>query len=223
LERILNDNDKIRKAEDIYYRRNNRNINIETKAETKNKTYLGSKILLQFIILVNITIVIFAIQNKNYIFTSEFLENLERYNMNISSKINGILKPFQSSNSIENENEQIYNDENSEINKNDDIVDNEIIVNEDIEQNDNGISSSFSQMDLDIENLKESYEFIKPVDGVKSSAFGSRGSKYQNIAGFHTGVDLAAEKGTKIKSAFTGTVTLVSSKGDYRETYENKL
>ena len=70
-------------------------------------------------------------------------------------------------------------------------------------------------MDIDIENLKKSYIFLKPVEGVVSSNFGARESKYQNVNGYHTGVDIAAETGTKIKSSFNGIVSLVSNQGDY--------
>lgn len=100
MERILNENEKIRKAEEIYYRRNNRNVSILKNEEQKTKTYFGSKILLQFIILINIAIIIFAIQNKDYIFTNEFLNNLGKYNININQKVHNVLNSFQS---IDNE------------------------------------------------------------------------------------------------------------------------
>ena len=85
----------------------------------------------------------------------------------------------------------------------------------------NAESSSFSEMELDIQNLKKIYRFVKPLDAIVSSEFGARESEYQNVTGYHTGIDLAAEKGTSIKAAMQGIVELVSSDGDYRKTCEN--
>lgn len=48
-----------------------------------------------------------------------------------------------------------------------------------------------------------------------SSSFGARESKYQNVTGYHTGIDIAADKGTEIKASMQGIVELVSSEGDY--------
>lgn len=76
-------------------------------------------------------------------------------------------------------------------------------------------ASSISQMDLDIAEIKKSCSFEKPIEGTVTSGFGSRESVYQNVTGYHTGIDIGAEKGTSIKAANSGTVVLVSSKGDY--------
>ena len=83
-------------------------------------------------------------------------------------------------------------------------------------------SSSISEMDIDAKNLKNIYKFVKPLDLIIiSSVFGARESEYQNVTGYHTGIDLAAEKGTSIKAAMQGIVELVSNKGDYRKTYKD--
>ena len=73
MERILSDNDKIRKAEEIYYRRNHRNISIRENIPEKTKTYLGSKILLEMLVLVILAVIVFAVKNKDYIFTQIYL------------------------------------------------------------------------------------------------------------------------------------------------------
>lgn len=67
----------------------------------------------------------------------------------------------------------------------------------------------------DVPSLKNLFHFIKPIEGIVSSGFGSRESQYQNVTGAHTGIDLAADFGTHIKAAMTGTVTQVSTEGDY--------
>ena len=70
-------------------------------------------------------------------------------------------------------------------------------------------------MELDIQNLKAAYTFIKPIEGTISSGFGARESEYQNVTGYHTGIDIAKEKGSVIKASIGGIVDLVSSEGDY--------
>ena len=77
------------------------------------------------------------------------------------------------------------------------------------------LSSTLDEMEEDIKNLKAAYSFINPLKGEVSSSFGARESKYQNVTGYHTGIDIAAEKGTPINASMEGIVELVSSKGDY--------
>ena len=71
------------------------------------------------------------------------------------------------------------------------------------------------------QKIKNSYSFIKPIEGTVTSFFGDRESKYQNVTGNHKGIDVGAVTGTIIKSAIEGTVCLVSDKGDYRKSYKN--
>lgn len=213
MERILNDDEKIRRAEEIYYRRNNQNINIGNKANTKNNKNLKDKILLHLLVMINIVIVVFGVQNKDFIFTQEFLGILEEYNTNISEKIVNLFSEAlngEINEELNNENE-IENEENSEDyiqEQNNDTQEAEASITEEL-------SSSINEMELDIQNLKAAYSFIKPIEGVFTSGFGARESEYQNVTGYHTGVDLAAQTGTIIKASMEGIVTLVSSDGDY--------
>lgn len=209
MERILNDDEKIRRAEEIYYRRNNKNINISNKKNTKNlkeKGNLKTKFFLNLLIMFNIAVIIFFVQNKNYIFTKEFLNEVNQYNINLGVKVteflSKILKTDTENNIIDEKKENTLDTENLNQSMNN-IVSNENIV------------SSLSEMDLDVENLKNAYSFIKPIDGIVSSKFGSRESEYQKVTGYHTGVDIAKEEGYIIKASMQGIVDLVSSEGDY--------
>ena len=76
-------------------------------------------------------------------------------------------------------------------------------------------TSSMSEMELDIQNLRAAYTFINPLNGIVSSEFGARESKYQNVNGYHTGIDIAAENGTPIVASMQGIVEEVSNEGDY--------
>jgi len=207
LERILNEDEKIRKAEEIYFRRNNQNISIRDKSNFEVKKSLKDKILLQLLIMLNIAVIVFCIQNKDFVFTKQFLGVLNEYNVNITSKVNEFL-------GIElNENNTEMDEPNEERQNQEGLVQNLEPVTEDIQNSD--ISSSISQMNLDVENLKAAYSFIKPIEGTVTSTFGSRTSENQNVTGYHTGTDLAIEQGTHIKASMGGIVTLVSSEGDY--------
>ena len=212
MERILNDNEKIRKAEEIYFRRNNQNIHIGNEKNSSNMVNLKNKILLQLLIMFNIAVIVFAVQNKDYIFTQEFLGQIEQYNINITSKISEFLK-----NTIREEKEE--NKVNAANNKN---VPNNATEENQIKENDivpqTEVSSLLDEMEIDVQNLKAAYSFINPIsngEGKVSSLFGSRESEYQNVTGYHTGIDIAKEEGSVIKASIGGIVDLVSSEGDY--------
>ena len=73
----------------------------------------------------------------------------------------------------------------------------------------------------DIQNVKNTTSFIKPVEGVVSSGYGQRDTATGSVPKNHTGTDIAANLGTKIVSATEGEVVLVSEEGDYRKTLKN--
>lgn len=229
MERILSEDEKLRRAEEIYFRRNNRTSNFVQEKYSKQKQYFGSKILFNLILLCNIAIIVFCIQNKDFIFTKEFLQKCSQYNINLTDTFNGIMKNIlQDNNVIEN---SFLNQTDENESEQENIVDsstqqqvNIIEKNEQEITQENNAMSSLSEMDKDVENLKIAYQFEKPLDNaIVSSGFGARESEYQNVKGYHTGIDLAAEKGTLIKSAMEGIVTLVSDEGDYRKTCKDKM
>lgn len=212
MERILNDDEKIRKAEEIYFRRNNKNISYFNKEE-KTKKYTKDKILLQLLFMFNIAVIVFCIQNKDFIFRSEFLDTVSQYNINFGDKIINLTKEIVG-NSPENSDIQTNNEENIQ-SENPEVSS---VQDTNIENNNINIvdseSSSISEMELDINNLK-AYSFIKPLNGTITSRFGTRESEHKNVTGYHTGIDIAAEKNTVIKASMGGIVTLVSDQGDY--------
>lgn len=165
----------------------------------------------------NIAIIVFAVQNKEHIFTKEFLGVLEEYNVNISTNITGFFKEIISDNNIAEDKSEENIDQNIVKNEIYNEVNGEIVNNTEVnEPAQEQLSSSINEMEIDIGNLNAAYSFIKPLDvGVVSSTFGSRESKYQNVTGYHTGIDLAADSGTIIKASMEGIVELVSKEGDY--------
>ena len=200
MERILNDDERIRRAEEIYFRRNNKvpAKHLANKGKSKNSIWFN------LLIMFNLAVIVFAVQNKDYIFTSELLEKVNTYNGTIGMKIKEFLKD-----------EEIESKEIKSAENNEEIIeqtDTNVQQTEELQQE----SSSISEMEMDINNLKSSYSFARPLNSYSvSSLFGSRESEYQNVTGYHTGVDLASEMGNTINASMEGIVELVSKEGDY--------
>ena len=209
MERILNDSEKIRRAEEIYYRRNHRNVSISRAQEktSKQKTYLGSKILLEMLILLLSATVVFAVKNKDYIFTEEFLGSCAQYNVNLTEKLDGVMAFFVDDT---DSNEVFINNTENTVSTN--AEDSTQVVETPAEQTQTQTSQNII---TDSESLKNNYSFIKPIEGIVTSGFGARESVNPNVTSNHTGIDIATTSGTHIKSAISGIVVQVSSEGDY--------
>ncbi len=205
MERIFDENEKMRKAEEIYYRRNNKNISLTGRKENNVKGNLKTKILFNLLVLFNISVIVFAVQNKDFIFTKDFLGIIENYNNELGLKITSYLEKIWKEDAESNAQEKVENV----------VEDSKPVQEPKKEDSISQASSSMNEMELDIQNLKATYSFSRPIEGIVSSGFGARESEYQNVTGYHTGVDIAKEKGSIIKAAMGGIVELVSSTGDY--------
>lgn len=209
MERAISEMEKIRRAEEIYSKRKNLQDGKEIDAYSNKKKGMY-KILFQVLILLNISIIIVAIQNKDYIFTENFLNQINSYNINIKDKFESWLTYKKNENSLENDAPKAEVTENKEENNSQDTnpeVQGALVEND--------APKELSQMELDVKTIKEKYSIISPVNGTKTSGFGERESSNSKVTSNHTGVDIANVKGTVIKSAISGTVTQVSSEGDY--------
>ena len=76
-------------------------------------------------------------------------------------------------------------------------------------------------MEIDAEYVKEKYSFKLPLKGVITSRYGSREAT-EIVSANHKGIDIGANTGTAIYAAMEGTVSLVSSEGDYGKHVEIK-
>lgn len=224
MERALLEMEKIKKAEEIYAKR--KNLGDEEELLKKPKSLY--KILFQGLVLINIAIVIVAVQNRDYIFTKNFIEQVNSYNVNLKQKIeemfsvnektseNGKKEEQKSENTNPQNTEQNVDNssENNEVQNVGNIESNASLVeNNDIVEN---ISNKeLSQMEKDVISIKEKYSLILPLSGTKTSGFGDRESTNSKVTPHHTGVDIAATKGTVINSSLAGTVTQVSNEGNY--------
>ena len=72
-----------------------------------------------------------------------------------------------------------------------------------------------TEEEKEIADIKATTSFIKPIEGKISSSFGMRNPTTSTVPKNHTGVDIAANMGTKIKSSTPGEVVLASEEGDF--------
>ena len=203
MERAISEMERIKRAEKISSKRNSSN-----KEDVIGKKRNVYKILFEILLLLNIGIVFVAIQNQEYIFSSEFIEQMNNYNINIKEAIEGIIG--SDTEGIEENSDDTATEETQteEETQEESGIGGAIVENEDVSQ-------ELSQMEQDAEIIKSNYSLILPLSGTKTSSFGTRESSNSIVTTNHTGVDIAATQGTVIVSAMSGTVTLVSSEGDY--------
>lgn len=230
--------DKIRRAEEIYYRRRQTNMprieEIRTAPQKKKDIKLFRKLTIQIIICLTIYAIFYLIINNNYIFSEDFSNKMKEIlaqDINFSEIYSFITNKVEGlTNLIDDQEESNQNEEqkDEDIQNNDENIGGaeEILTNK--EQNvDNNIdenteipvnteeTSQLTQMEQDVNYVKSTVSFIKPVVGTISSRFGLRNPTTPTVPTNHTGTDIAAITGTKIISATDGTVILDSEQGDY--------
>lgn len=225
MERTLSPEERIKRAEEIYYRRrvNNRGIRVPTSTvnvgNNKPEYNLFKKMVLQILICFVIYAIFYLIQNTNYIFsenvlkkTKEFLTTDINFNNIYNSVVNYINNNKDYWNGLWNNNETKNNEQTS---ANNEAVNNEENVGMGGEKdNSNSKDIEKSQMEIDGEYIKSKYEPIIPVSGTVTSRYGTR-EPTEIISANHKGIDIGANTGTPIYASIEGTVTLVSDEGDY--------
>lgn len=237
MERVLSQEERLKRAEEIYYRRKNQmltpktaTVNIGTK---RNYKFL-KKIIVQIIICMCLYGVIYNLQKNTDTFSTDsinYLKSAIAYDIDINKTFEGI-KQYLSTFSLENEdNEGVENNiiENviaEEVENNSNLIEATLAVSEQVEENIETESyeeaSSVSQMEQDAEYIKSNFSFIKPLTtGTVTSRFGLRNPTTATVPKYHTGIDIGVPEGTVIVAAMEGTVELVSSVGDYRKSYKN--
>ena len=235
MEKVMSVEDKIRRAEEIYYKRRNQDIplreSIKKTVKEKKNIKLLKKMIKQIIICILVYSVFYFIINNNYIFSEDFTKKVREI---LSQDINF---SYIYSNFLNTRKQEERNDENVEqqkeektkeqIQNNDENIGGAEELPTEIEENvENEVSSRsedtqieqipvLSQMEQDANYIKSTINFIKPVNGSISSMFGLRNPTTETVPKNHTGTDIAAMLGTKIVSSTDGTVIFTSSKGDY--------
>ncbi len=230
-ERTLSVDEKIRRAEEIYNRRMNNNPRMQaaTVSVSDKRDYkLLKKMLLQILVCFLIYFIYYLVQNSTYIFSQEFLKRTKEilsYNIDVEEVYKQI-KIYFMENVPNISDESIENFEENESTQTNEIQTNNVIeealpeavntVEETLSITEELVEevSSISQMQIDAEQIKGTTTFQIPLNGTITSRFGTRDSN-EIVSGYHQGLDIAANVGTKIVAAMEGDVSFISTEGGY--------
>ena len=231
MERTISVEERIRRAEEIYERRkqgNNRPIATVNVNKEKKDLKLLRRMIIQILVCMLIYILIYIIHSNNYVFSEDFTNKMNEilfYDTNFTEIYESIKKQIQNWNTSEKTKEKEQNQENNQgQNHIQDNINQEAIggaVEKNVETTESKDELNLektiqlSQQEQDIINIKNTATFIKPVEGIISSKYGKRDTATGRVPKNHTGTDIAANLGTKIKSATDGEVVLASEEGDY--------
>jgi len=238
MERTMTVEEKIRRAEEIYERRKQGNArNVATvSVNNKKDIRLLRKMLIQIVVCICIYLIIYAIQNNDYIFSKDIMDKAKEilsYDTNfgqiyedLKNQVMGLINNQKEDKNEENT--ENNSQDNSENNENQENVNNQEDTNNQVNSENNEAiggaqeneskeneNKQLSQTEQDIINVKNTTTFIKPVQGTISSKYGRRDEATGSVPKNHTGTDIAANMGTKIISATEGEVVLASDQGDY--------
>ena len=223
MDKVMSIEEKVKRAEEIYYRRRNQEIpdNEITKKEivnNKKNFKLLKKMIKQIFICIVIYSIFYMIINNSYIFSKDFTDKVRELlsqDINFTEIYTNFLNSMKNDEKIK---EEIQNN-NENIGGAEEVLIEEQII-EDIDTCEKEIIQTeeepiLSQMEQDANYIKSTISFIKPVNGNISSMFGLRNPTTATVPKNHTGTDIAATTGTKIVSATDGTVIFAETKGDF--------
>lgn len=233
MERTITTEERIRRAEAIYEKRRQGNARpvamVNVNEKEKKDIKLLKKMVIQILICVAIYMLIYAIQNNEYVFSKDFTNKLNEilaYDTNFIEIYNNIKEYLEGL--VPNDKEQTDSPDQNQEQSNEEQTNNEGQETSNVEENNEiaigGSDEAIQNIEepkiltpeeQEIETVKNTTSFIKPVEGVITSGFGERESISAIISKNHTGTDIAANLGTKIKSATEGEVVLVSEEGAY--------
>ena len=223
MEKAISVEERIRRAEEIYEKRRQGESRPITKVSVNNNrkdVKLLKKMIIQILVCISIYMGIYAIYNNKYVFSEDFIKKANEilsYDTNFQELYNNAKNQIQALFAKDNkeDDEQVNEQEQQNV---ENVVQNGIggadgeVQQENLTENQN---VQLSQEEQDIQDIKNTTTFIKPVEGTISSQYGQRDTATGTVPKNHTGTDIAAVTGTKIKSATEGEVVLVSSEGDY--------
>lgn len=233
MERTLSPEERIRRAEEIYYKRKMQNTNSKSaRVNVSNKKDFGmfKKMILQIAICIVIYSIYYMIQNTNYIFSEDVIRKTNEilsYDINIKGLYEQTMQYLNQFTSDvkdviprpEDENEANHNDNNE--NKEDSNNEEEsktqeeniggANVEEGKEQNVN-----LSQMEQDAKYILENKSLVIPLKGTITSRYGPRNPETPTVPKNHTGIDIAVNEGTVFNASMEGIVQEVSSERRFR-------
>ena len=230
MERVISDEEKIRRAIQISQRRNQNDYAARTaklSIQPKKNYKLFKKMILQILICLCIYFIFYLITTTNYVFSDQVIKtttSILNYDINLQKLYkdceNFVITTFHRNeesqednltnmmmNSSENVGEINSEEENTIINQ---------VTEEKKEDNNNQtVNQEKSAMELDAEKVKKLCKFQKPLSGTITSEFGEREVTSKIMSADHKGIDIAAKSGTSIKAAMDGVVSVASQNSEY--------
>ena len=221
MERTMSVEEKIRRAEQIYERRkqgSDKQIATVSVNNEKKDIRLLKKMIVQILICISIYLVIYFINNSEYVFSKDFINKINEvlsYDVNFMDLYNTIKDQYNKIIVNNNEQEQPEQTKEQEENTTQDGIGGAVEDFQNTSDVKEETTKELSQSEQDIINVKNTTTFIKPIEGIISSKYGQRDTATGRVPKNHTGTDIAANLGIKIKSATDGEVVLASEEGDY--------
>lgn len=228
MERIISEEDRIRRAEEVASRRRNRIPAESINVPTNNKPSLMRKLFCQVLSSICIFGILYFLSQNN----SQAMELIkpvlsEDTDFNqIYTRLDGLIK------NIGNEMRNVETIDNNEV-ENNSVTDVQNNLANDIQMESNvttvssvqdvqnseeamggGDESIDSETDLDVIYIKKNGSFIKPISGRITSGYGPR-TPTNIVSANHAGVDIGANTGADIVASMEGKVEVVSTQGDY--------
>ena len=224
MERVLSQDERIRRAEEIYARRkmNETRKSATVQVEAKKPNNLTKKLVKQFIICLLIYICFYMAKNVPNLIPQEVMNKITdtlEYDINVQElyeNFKGIYKKENQDENVENKEEEQLPQETLSATDSDGES-NEVAQKEEKseETQEEENTAGLTQMEIDARYIKKNYSLIKPLEGEITSRFGPRNPEVPTVPKYHTGIDIARVVGTVVISAMEGTVELVSGEGSY--------
>lgn len=239
MEKTLSPDERIRRAEEIYYRKKSQATGktfAKVNVSEENNVELFKKMILQILICAVIYSIFYMIKNTNYVFSEEVINKTKEilnYNIDIKKIYETSKQYIFSSADVNTENTNTINDEivnynNSVVNAQEQNQTNDLNTSIELEQNIGGEdieiadeNINLTQMEQDAKDILATKSFIIPLKGTITSRYGIRTPKTPTVPKNHTGIDIAANEGTVFIASMAGKVEKVSNIRRFRKSFYN--
>lgn len=239
MEKTLSPDERIRRAEEIYYRKKSQATGktfAKVNVSEENNVGLFKKMILQILICAVIYSIFYMIKNTNYVFSEEVINKTKEilnYNIDIKKIYETSKQYIFSSADVNTENTNTINDEivnynNSVVNAQEQNQTNDVNTSIELEQNIGGEdieiadeNINLTQMEQDAKDILATKSFIIPLKGTITSRYGIRTPKTPTVPKNHTGIDIAANEGTVFIASMAGKVEKVSNIRRFRKSFYN--
>ena len=239
MEKTLSPDERIRRAEEIYYRKKSQATGktfAKVNVSEENNVGLFKKMILQILICAVIYNIFYMIKNTNYVFSEEVINKTKEilnYNIDIKKIYETSKQYIFSSADVNTENTNTINDEivnynNSVVNAQEQNQTNDVNTSIELEQNIGGEdieivdeNINLTQMEQDAKDILATKSFIIPLKGTITSRYGIRTPKTPTVPKNHTGIDIAANEGTVFIASMAGKVEKVSNIRRFRKSFYN--